>query len=290
MKKSRVSNTAQVNLLMLADLGIEEAVAFQSVLGFPRTLLNVLSHIPMADLLPECIALISEVLYERTNQLIAEQDNPLILDLACGYSPRVLRFCDPDHVYIGVDLPDVAEHLRHHIHHLVGSKAYMHNHYYSADLTKYDELEELISSMNSPETIITQALLTYLTMEQKELLMGQLKELLAKSGGCWIIPDAEPDRLLPEVFEAVLGRNALAIYNQVIGMLDAIIQRDRSANGWQSLDEIVHALETNGFKVTKVPLYTDTLQLRSLDRLSEDCRARIIENWKYTSSLIVEVR
>ena len=73
-------------------------------------------------------------------------------------------------------------------------------------------------------------------------------------------------------------------------MLDAIIQRDRSANGWQSLDEIVSALETNGFKVTKVPLYTDTLQLRSLDRLSEDCRARIIENWKYTSSLIVEVR
>lgn len=290
MKKNRVSNTAQANLLMLAELGIEEAVAFQSVLGFSRGVFGVLSHIPMADLLPVCISLISEVLYERTNQLIQEHDNPLILDLACGYSPRVLRFCDADHVYIGVDLPDVAEHLRHHIHHLVGAKAYAHNHYFSADLTKYEELEELISSMNSPETIITQALLTYLTLEQKGMLMNQLKQLLKRSGGCWIIPDAEPDRLLPEVFEAVLGRDALSIYNQVISVLDAIVKRDRKANGWQSLDEITEALESNGFTVTKVPLYIDSLQLRSLSRLSESTAEKIRENWKNTSSLVVEVK
>ena len=290
MKKSRVSNTAQVNLLMLADLGIEEAVTFQSVLGFSPGILGVFSHIPMADLLPQCIALISEVLYERTNQLIQEHDNPLILDLACGYSPRVLRFCDPDHIYIGVDLPDVAEHLRHHIHHLVGAKAFAHNHYFSADLTKYEELDELISSMNSPETIITQALLTYLTLDQKQMLMDQLKVLLKRSGGCWIIPDAEPDRMLPEVFEAVLGSGALSIYEQVISILDRIVKRDRTANGWQSLDEITEALELNGFTVTKVPLYTDSLQLRSLERLSTECAEQIKDNWRNTSSLVVEVK
>lgn len=40
MKKSRVSKTAQVNLMMLADLGIEEAVHFQDVMGFSRGVLN----------------------------------------------------------------------------------------------------------------------------------------------------------------------------------------------------------------------------------------------------------
>ena len=37
MKKTRVNKTAQVNLMMLADLGIEEAVHFQEVFGFSES-------------------------------------------------------------------------------------------------------------------------------------------------------------------------------------------------------------------------------------------------------------
>ena len=69
LKKTRVSKTAQVNLMMLADLGIEEAVHFQEVFGFSRGVLDVFSHVPMASQLPQCISLISEVLYRRTNEI-----------------------------------------------------------------------------------------------------------------------------------------------------------------------------------------------------------------------------
>ena len=40
MKKTRVNKTAQVNLMMLADLGIEEAVHFHSDTMMQRVLLQ----------------------------------------------------------------------------------------------------------------------------------------------------------------------------------------------------------------------------------------------------------
>ena len=56
-----------------------------------------------------------------------------------------------------------------------------------------------------------------------------------------------------------------------------------------AVDEICEALLKNGFHVEKVPLYTDTLELRSLRLLSEEKRQQVIENWRSTSSLVVTV-
>ena len=289
MKKARVSKTAEVNLLMLSDLGIEEAVHFQKVLQFSPGVLGALSQIPMASKLPLCISLISEVLYERTNEIILEKDNPIILDLACGYSPRVLKVCDEKHAYIGVDLPDVTTALTEHREELTGQIKESVKDYYNVDLTKYSELVSLMDNMNAPTTVITQALLTYLTLDQKQVLMDNIRSLLTKRGGCWVIPDAALARLLPEVFTAVLGSGAYSVYEQVIRVVDLAVKRDRNANGWQTTDEICDALHRNGFHVERVPLYTDSLELRSLCLLSEEQRQQVIANWRSTSSLIVTV-
>ena len=289
MKKSRVSNTAQANLLMLADLGIEEAVRFQNVLKFSPGIFDIFRSIPMASRLPQCVAMIAEILYERTNSLIAETDNPLIIDLACGYSPRVLRVCDESHSYIGVDLPDVARHLSDCRNQLIPENDAKYTNYYSVDLTDHEAFSAFVRSMNTPATVITQALLTYLTLEQKQILTEQIRKLLLYNGGCWIIPDAEPDRLLPEIFQAVMGSGAYSVYEQVMHILDHIIKRDRKANGWSSLSEITTALETAGFRIRKVPLYTDDLHLRALHPLSEEAQKQLIAQWKNTSALIAEV-
>jgi hypothetical protein len=42
--------------------------------------------------------------------------------------------------------------------------------------------------------------------------------------------------------------------------------------------------------VERVPLYTDTLFLKSTERLEPKVRETVIENWKTTSSLIVRVQ
>lgn len=289
MKKARVSKTAEVNLLMLSDLGIEEAVHFQKVLQFSPGVLSALSRIPMASKLPLCISLISEILYQRTNEIIVQRNNPVILDLACGYSPRVLKVCDRNHTYIGVDLPDVTAALTEQREELTGRIKDSIKDYYSVDLTKYDELVALMDKLKAPTTVITQALLTYLTLDQKQILMDNIKSLLLKNGGCWIIPDASPATMLPGVFSAVLGSGAYSVYEQVIRVVDLAVKRDRKANGWQTTDEICDALRKKGFNVERVPLYTDTLDLKSLDSLSADTRLQVIGNWRNTGSLIVTV-
>ena len=287
MKKSRVSKTAQVNLMMLADLGIEEAVHFQEVFGFSKGALDVFSYIPMASQLPLCISMISEILYQRTNELIKKLDNPIVLDLACGYSPRAMRVCDDSHTYIGVDLPDVIANLEEHHGELTAKRAL--NDYYSVDLTKREELVRLTDSLKAPATVITQGLLTYLTLEQKQILMENIRSFLQKDGGCWIIPDASPDRLLPDVLSAVLGDGALSVFHQMMKILDSIVKRNRDANGWQTTDEICEALEKKGFRVERVPLYTDTLEMRSPARIDPEKAQKLISNWRDTESLIVYV-
>ena len=51
----------------------------------------------MSGKLPVCISMLAEILYKRTNEIIMEIDNPVILDLACGYSPRILKVGDGLH-------------------------------------------------------------------------------------------------------------------------------------------------------------------------------------------------
>lgn len=188
---------------------------------------------------------------------------------------------------VGVDLSDVIENLKEHRAELAGKRAL--NDYYSVDLTKREELVQLTEALRAPATVITQGLLTYLTLEQKQILMENIKSLLQKDGGCWIIPDASPDRLLPDVFSAVLGDGALSVYKQMMKILDAIVKRNRSENGWQTTDEICDALEKNGFRVERVPLYTDTLEMRSFGRISPRQAQKVISNWRDTESLIVHV-
>lgn len=70
MSRDSISKTAQVNLQMLAGLGLPEAVRFRDALQLEGDPLAVLSRIPLARRIPVCISTISEVLYQSANQLI----------------------------------------------------------------------------------------------------------------------------------------------------------------------------------------------------------------------------
>lgn len=90
MPRDSISRTAQVNLQMLAELGLPEAIRFRDALQLEGDPLAMLSRIPLARRIPACVSTISEILYQSANQLILQENNPTILDIGCGYSPRVL--------------------------------------------------------------------------------------------------------------------------------------------------------------------------------------------------------
>ena len=82
----------------------------------------------------------------------------------------------------------------------------------------------------------------------------------------------------------------MSVFKQMMKILDSAVKRDRSANGWQTTDEICEALEKKGFRVERVPLYTETMNLAGPRRLSPGQAQKVISNWKETESLIVYVK
>ena len=72
-------------------------------------------------------------------------------------------------------------------------------------------------------------------------------------------------------------------------IVDTYVKRDSKQNGWFNIDEICQALEENGFRVKRVPLYTDSLELESLHLVSTEKAEEVIRNLKERHSLIVTV-
>lgn len=287
MANVEMSKTAHVNLRMLADLGIPEAVHFCDVLGVDSNPLQPLSHIPFARKLPLCIATISEILYARANDLIIEEHNPTVLDLACGYSPRVLVMAPRGYTYIGVDLPDIAETLAARRSELIPDDPTLFAGYKCIDVSDLAQMEGVLGGLRERMTIVTQGLLTYLSLDQKQELMAGIHSLLSRDGGCWIIPDACPDRMLPATFEAVIGRRGAGVVKSVYGILDKRVGRSREQNGWRNIDEMTDALEGYGFVVRRVPLYREGLALWCLGEMEREAAERLVAAWSEMSSLVV---
>lgn len=287
MSDAKLSKTAQVNLQMLADLGIPEAVRFRDVLQFDSNPLQLLEHIPFASNLPLCIATVSEILYQRANDLIIEAHNPTVLDLACGFSPRVMVMAPRGYTYIGADLPDVAEMLAQKRSELIPDDPTLFAGYRCIDVTNREQMERAVGGLREKITIVTQGLLTYLTLPQKQELMEGVQGLLSRDGGCWIIPDANPDRMLDTSFKAILGRRGASVVNAVYKVLDKNVGRSRTDNGWRNIDEISAALEEFGFVVKRVPLYRDGLIMWCLGEMEPDAADRLVRAWKDMSALVV---
>lgn len=287
MSRDSISKTAHANLQMLGMLGLPEAVRFRDALQLEGDPLAMLSRIPLACRISLCVCTISEILYQSANQLILQENNPTILDIACGYSPRVLLMAPKGYAYIGADLPDVTEDLMARRQYTLPADAECFAGYRTVDATDREQMSNVLAALRESMTIVTQGLLSYLDLDQKRQLAESIRELLSRDGGCWIIPDTDAETFLMDTFRAVLGDVAAGMVSQVYKVVDAAVKRDRSKMGWQSVNEMSEALEALGFAVRRVPLYREGMELRCLERLNENQARRLMDCWKQKSSLVV---
>lgn len=290
MPKDSISKTAQVNLQMLAGLGVPEAVQMEHALGLEGDPLRVFAHLPLARRIPLCISCISEVLYEGANGLILEADNPTILDIACGYFPRALLMAPLGYTYIGTDLPDVTSDLKARRQDFSLSQEDERLAVYrTVDATDEAQMEGVLGDLRGPLAVVTQGLLPYLNPDQKDRLARNVHSMLEREGGCWVIPDADPGTLLADTFNAVLGPAAANIVTHVRATVDRHVGRDSARMGWRSAAEIVSALEDRGFSLTRVPLWREDMDLLCFGRAGEGATRRLKATWQEKSSLVAAV-
>lgn len=289
MPKDSISKTAQVNLQMLANLGVPEAIRMRDALKLEGDPLVLLSHLPFARRIPPCISCISEVLYQSANDLIFEAGNPTILDIACGYSPRVLLVAPQGYTYIGADLPDVTNDLKERRREIVPFDAEWFAGYRTVDATDQEQMRNVVGALRERITVVTQGLLSYLTLDEKRQLAEGVREILTRDGGCWVMPDAEADTLLMDTFRAVLGPVAIGMVEGVYGVVDKLVGRDRDKNGWRNSDQIVENLTSMGFAVRRVPLWREGMEMRCFEKVGEDAAEKLRATWQKKSSLVITV-
>ncbi len=287
MPKDSISKTAQVNLNMLTFLGVPEAVAFSKALQLEGNPLVALQALPFAHQLPLCISCISEVLYESANQLILEANNPTILDVACGYSPRVLKMAPRGYTYIGADLPDVIGDLTARRRDILPADEEWIAGYRTVNAADEEQMRNVLGGLREPITVVTQALLPYLSLEEKTIMASSIRELLQRDGGCWIIPDADPDSLMRDTFRAVLGKVATSIVRSVKAIHSKAVGRNRSKMSWRNVNEIEEALANLGFSVRRVPLYREGMELNCLKFAGEEAADKLRTCWQQKNSLVV---
>jgi len=140
-------------------------------------------------------ALLFEARYKSISSMILQEDTPQIIELASGFSLRGLFMAHKYGIsYLETDLADLN----------TGKEAILDQvcrinsiskprEYQCANLNALDKHEFIqvskILNQDAPVTIVSEGLLQYLSEDEIMLLLQNIHDLLAKTGGCWITPD-----------------------------------------------------------------------------------------------------
>ena len=100
-----ISNTAITTLIMLANARYESAVAILEQMGVEKE--KVFRGVDPKDMVNRPSDIVRELRYVALNRTIEESGFNVLMDLPCGYTPKVFDFTKKGMQYIGCDLPAV---------------------------------------------------------------------------------------------------------------------------------------------------------------------------------------
>ena len=254
-----VFNTAKMTLTLLDSVGNEDAAAFKRILGLEGP--HVSGQTAEVELLGRIGAITIEMRYALANRMIETAGNKSVLDLACGYTPRVKYLTDKGYQYIGGDLPAVAEDMMRVSRELLGGKEL----FLAVDVTNGDSVRRAADRLSGPVTISCEGLVSYLNRSELTAMVSNFSELLAERGGCWITTDFESDDYFMVIARALAGDDSGHFMDMVTSQ---VIKKTADANHapvFADNEEKLEFLRGLGLKVERRPI-TDlsSLGLRTL--------------------------
>ena len=267
--------TAKSTLFMLAGMGNDDAKRVIAALG-TQDILTQRDSKKQGPALPETevkalmtgASLAIKSRYEALSRLIRTEGTKGLMDIACGYTPRGL-YCDREGIdYVGLDVPVVAEELQKMAETLGISGAYV-----AGDATNAASLTAAAERLNRNILISCEGLLSYLSTDEFEQLLGGIRQILKSHGGAWVSSDFGVDY---EAFSTACmsSPDAARLYNESRRqtMASANIYNEGVTN-WDEEKKLAFLAE-HGFNVEKLPFYYDDQE--------ETLLAGLPENWKAT--------
>jgi O-methyltransferase involved in polyketide biosynthesis len=232
-----------------------------------------------------------EARYKATDRIIAQRNITQVLEIAAGLSPRGLAMTEnPDVVYVVTDLPQILEQeeaIAKEILARLNSRR-PNLHFQAANALDRESLWRAAAPFkpNRPLAIITEGLLPYLSRGEKEVLAGNIHELLEKYGGVWITSDVHTKQFMKGVSQ-VDGS-----VRRKLSYLSRITERNLESNLFADENDMQQFFNKAGFKIEEYPqsnVYGDLSSIKILN-LNRDEILKIQLSLKVNKTLILTPR
>ena len=287
-KVNPVFNTAKMTLFQLAANGSADAAVLAKSMGLT---LEATQNSTNTKASPEQVlggTIMLETRYSTMTRLV-EESGFTPVDIPCGYTPRAIEFARKGLPYYGLDLPVVIRELSDKINALIPPEQRDFIHYREVDATNYDSLEKALENIDGPVCITTEGLLMYFTDSEAGALCDNICRILEKKGGCWYIADVESALQYVLVMRALVGDRFMEIMansvQQTKDKSDVEIGKNSliatPADMAGSIQNAMAFLAKHGLKAERVNVGENMPKLNSLDRVSPEQAAAVLEGMKH---------
>ena len=287
-KVNPVFNTARMTLFQLAANGNTDAAALAKSMGLT---LEATQNSTNTKASPEQVlggTIMLETRYSTMTRLV-EGSGFTPVDIPCGYTPRAIEFARKGMPYYGLDLPVVIREISDKIRELIPPEQRDFIHYREVDATNYDSLEKALENIDGPVCITTEGLLMYFTDSEAGALCDNICRILEKKGGCWYIADVESALQYVMVMRALVGDRFMEIMansvQQTKDKSDVEIGKNSliatPADMAGSIQKAMAFLAKHGLKAERVNVGENMPKLNSLDRVSPEQAAAVLEGMKH---------
>ena len=214
-----VFNTARSCVQLHAVSGDEDAQRLLDAMGF-GSFGAQLKDKPAAPEVAEQVRrlapvymVLTEARFKTMNTLIERRGDLNVADLPCGYTSRGVLMHRLGRTYFGLDLPAVIDVIAPAARTVIGEED-ENIRYRAVDATNYDSLEAAVSEASGELMVVTEGLLMYFMQQELEEVFSNIRRLLSKHGGSWVIADRAFSVHDHAIAAAALGHDdaLLAIY------------------------------------------------------------------------------
>ena len=290
IKVNPTSNTAVTTLIMLANAHYEKALEILEQMGMEKE--TIFHGLDPTDMVNRPSDIVRELRYVALNRTIEETGLKVLMDLPCGYTPKVFEFTGKGMQYIGCDLPAVINDFSPIIASMTDEEQKKNIDFEVVDVTNYESMKAAADKARGPVCIATEGLTVYLTPEEMKQLTLNVRRILSEKGGCWLNADAETFEYYMAVYKAVAGDRAMellmAARKGFSGQSDTDLHKNNASvvnesKGNMTVDyaKIEAQYRSRGLLVEKVPYYRDDIELKLFEAMSEEEIVKLKENMKH---------
>lgn len=264
---SAVAYTAPITLNWLAKAGVPEAVEYIQYIDAEAIVRpkNILQY----ERVEKINKIYQEIRYSSLNDFIESENFNNVMDLGCGVSPRFLKMADKKINYVGVDLKDVVNVLNIYAPNFIKDDKKKYANFIAADVSVESEMLNAAKNFDGKVCIISEDLFMYLSLDQQKSALKNIRDILARNGGCFVTSDFVAADIFMSVNKAVYGeKDAQIIAGETQKLYENVSQILFDNTMFGTDEEAVNFIESAGLKVKMYPLFNnapDIISIRDLN-------------------------